>query len=151
VRLGRNEKVDLIARVPLFSQCSKRELEQIASVADEIDLNDGKELMREGKVGREFFVILEGTAEVTRDSETINTLGPGDFFGEIALISHGPRTATVTTTSPIRALVVTERSFHQLVDKSPEIQMKVLAAAVERLNPNFLRREAQPRSGQQER
>jgi CRP/FNR family transcriptional regulator, cyclic AMP receptor protein len=139
VRLGRNAKVDLISNVPLFSQCSKSELAQIASVADEIDLNEGKQLMREGATGREFFVLLEGTAEVTLEGETINTLGPGDFFGEIALISHGPRTATVTTTSPVRALVVTERSFHGLVDKSPQIQMKVLAAAVERLNPKFVK------------
>ncbi len=99
MRLGRNQKVDLIASVPLFAHCSKRELEQIASVADEIDLSEGKELMREGALGREFFVILEGSAEVTRGGEAINTLGPGDFFGEIALISHGPRTATVTATT----------------------------------------------------
>jgi CRP-like cAMP-binding protein len=135
--LGRNDKVDVIAKVPLFAQCSKRELEQIASLADEIDLAEGKELMREGATGREFFVILEGSAEVTSGGDAINTLGPGDFFGEISLISHGPRTATVTTTSPVRVLVITERSFHRLVDQSPEIQMKVLAAAVERLNPKF--------------
>jgi CRP-like cAMP-binding protein len=147
--LGRNDKVDLIAKVPLFSQCSKRELEQIASVADEIDLAEGKELMREGTSGREFFVILDGTAEVTRGGEPINTLGPGDFFGEISLISHGPRTATVATTSPVRALVITERSFHRLVDESPGIQMKVLAAAVERLNPKFrpgARRQSDPQA-----
>ena len=139
MRLGRNEKVDLISKVPLFARCSKKELEQIASVADEIDLAGGKQLMREGATGREFFVILEGSAEVAQAGETINTLGPGDFFGEIALISHGPRTATVTTTSPVRALVVTERSFHRLVDESPEIQLKVLGAAVERLNPKFVK------------
>lgn len=139
MRLGRNDKVDLISKVPLFARCSKKELEQIASVADEIDLAQGKELMREGATGREFFVILEGTAEVAQAGETINTLGAGDFFGEIALISHGPRTATVTTTSPVRALVVTERSFHRLVDESPEIQLKVLGAAVERLNPKFVK------------
>jgi CRP/FNR family cyclic AMP-dependent transcriptional regulator len=139
VRLGRNEKVELIAKVPMFARCSKKELEQIASVADEIDLNEGKELMREGAAGREFFVILEGTATVEQGGATVNTLGPGDFFGEIALISQGPRTATVTTTSPLRALVVTERSFHRLVEESPEIQMNVLGAAVERLNPKFVK------------
>jgi CRP-like cAMP-binding protein len=117
VRLGGNKKVDLIAKVPLFEQCSKRELEEVASIADEIDLDEGKALMREGDPGRE-------------------------FFGEIALISQGPRTATVTTTSPVRALVVTERSFKRLVEKSPEIERKVLAAAVDRLNPKF-RREVQ--------
>jgi CRP-like cAMP-binding protein len=142
VRLGGNKKVDLIAKVPLFEQCSKRELEEVASIADEIDLDEGKALMREGDPGREFFVVLEGTADVMQDGEKINSVGPGDFFGEIALISQGPRTATVTTTSPVRALVVTERSFKRLVEKSPEIERKVLAAAVDRLNPKF-RREVQ--------
>jgi CRP-like cAMP-binding protein len=131
----------LISKVPLFEHCSKRELEAIASVADEIDLADGKELMREGDPGREFFVILEGTAEVTQDGERINSLDAGDFFGEIALISEVPRTATVTATSPLRALVVTARSFNRLVEEVPEVQRHVLAAAVERMNPKF-RREA---------
>ena len=142
MRLGRNQKVDLIAKVPLFEQCSKGELEEIAAVADEIDLAEGKELMREGTPGREFFVILEGTADVTQDGNAINTLEAGDFFGEIALIADRPRTATVTTTSPMRALVVTARSFNRLVEKSPEIERKVLGATVDRLNPKF-RREAQ--------
>jgi CRP/FNR family transcriptional regulator, cyclic AMP receptor protein len=146
VRLGRSDsKVDLIGRVPLFEQCSKSELEQVASIADEIDLKEGKQLMREGEPGREFFVILEGTADVIQGGEKVNTLGAGDFFGEIALISHGPRTATVTTASPLRALVVTDRAFQQLVEKTPTIQAKVLAAAVDRLNPKF-RREARPQS-----
>jgi CRP/FNR family cyclic AMP-dependent transcriptional regulator len=145
MRLHRNQKVELIRKVPLFAQCSKRELEQIASIADEIDLAEGKQLMREGAPGREFFVILEGTADVSQQDALVNTLGSGDFFGEIALIHQGPRTATVTTTSPVRALVVTERSFRRLVEESPEIERKVLEAAVERLNPMF-RHAAQPQS-----
>jgi CRP/FNR family transcriptional regulator, cyclic AMP receptor protein len=145
MRLHRNQKVELIRKVPLFAQCSKRELEQIASIADEIDLAEGKQLMREGAPGREFFVILEGTADVSQQGALVNTLGGGDFFGEIALIHQGPRTATVTTTSPVRALVVTERSFRRLVEESPEIERKVLEAAVERLNPTF-RHAAQPQS-----
>ena len=87
MRLGSDKKVDLIKRVPLFEQCSKHELEQVASAADEIDLAEGKELMREGDRGREFFVILEGTADVTQGGEKINSLGPGDFFGEIGRAS----------------------------------------------------------------
>ena len=139
MRLGGNQKVNLIAKVPLFEQCSKKELEEVASVADEIDLGAGRALMTEGEPGREFFVILEGTADVTQGGEPVNSLESGDFFGEIALISQGPRTATVTTTSPVRALVVTDRSFRRLVEKSPEIERKVLAAAVDRLNPKFKR------------
>ena len=134
MRLRRNQKVDLIAHVPLFAQCSKGELEQIAAIADEIDLDEGKELTREGAAGREFFVLLDGSADVKQDDKTINTLGAGDFFGEIALISDRPRTATVVATSPVRALVVTDRAFRRLVDESPEIETKVMAAAAERLN-----------------
>lgn len=143
-----DQKVELIAKVPLFEHCSKRELEQIAGLADEIDLEQGRTLMREGEIGHEFFVLLEGEAEVKQAGELINTLGAGDFCGEIALISHGPRTATVTTATPTRALVVTERSFHRLVETSPELQMKVLEAAVERLNPKLVRRGARRRSAQ---
>ena len=95
-----DRKLDLIKHVPLFSHCSKQELKQIASVADEIDLPAGKVLTREGDRGREFFVLIEGTAEVQKDGEQIRTLGPGDFLGEIALVS---RTARRTgTTFPSR-------------------------------------------------
>ena len=99
--LGRNAKVDMIKGVPLFERCSKKNLAQVASIADEIDLPEGKVLTREGRTGHEFFVLLEGTADVTRNSKHIRTLGPGDFFGEIALVSRIPRTATVTTLSLI--------------------------------------------------
>jgi len=128
----------MIKRAPLFSACSKRELEQVAQIADEIDLREGKEMTREGSRGREFFVLLEGEAEVTKDGETINRLGPGDFFGEIALVSDSPRTATVTATSPVRTLVVTATSFKRLLDEQPEIQRKVLVQLAERLAPETL-------------
>jgi len=136
--LRRNEKVEVIKRVPLFAGCSKGELEQIAQIADEIDLAEGKEMTREGSRGREFFVLLEGEADVTKGGSSINKLGPGDFFGEIALISDSPRTATVTATSPVRALVITDRSFRRLLDEQPEIQRKVLMALAERLAPHHL-------------
>jgi CRP-like cAMP-binding protein len=136
--LRHNEKVDVIKRVPLFAGCSKRELEQIAQIADEIDLAEGKEMTREGSRGREFFVLLEGEADVTKGGSSINKLGPGDFFGEIALISDSPRTATVTATSPVRALVITDRSFRRLLDEQSEIQRKVLVALAERLAPDHL-------------
>jgi CRP/FNR family cyclic AMP-dependent transcriptional regulator len=136
--LRRNEKVEWIRHVPLFAQCSKRELAQIAGIADEIDLREGKVLIREGERGREFFVLLEGNAEVTKDGRRINTLGPGDFFGEIALVSQSPRTATVTATSSVHTLVITDRSFRRLLDDQPEIQRKVLLALAERLAPATL-------------
>ena len=136
--LRRNEKVELIKRVPLFAHCSKRELREVAQLADEIDLREGKEMTRQGSRGREFFVLLEGTANVTKNGRRINTLGTGDFFGEIALVSDTPRTATVTAMSPVRALVVTDRSFRRLLDEQPEIQRKVLVELAERLAPDHL-------------
>jgi CRP/FNR family cyclic AMP-dependent transcriptional regulator len=133
--LHRNEKVEMIKRAPLFWNCSKRELQQIAQIADEIDLREGKEMTRQGERGREFFVLLEGDADVIKDGRSINRLGSGDFFGEIALVSDTPRTATVTATSPVRALVITDRSFRRLMADQPEIQSKVLAALAARLAP----------------
>ena len=136
--LRRNQKVELIRKAPLFAHCSKRELERIAQIADEIDLGKGKEMTRQGSRGREFFVLLEGDADVDKDGRRINTLGPGDFFGEIALVSDTPRTATVTATSPVRALVITDRSFKRLLKDIPEIQSKVLSALAERLAPELV-------------
>src|SRR5438105_2854584 len=114
-----------MAKVPLFSRCSKAEIVRIAKIADEVDLSAGKMLTKEGARGREFFVLLEGTADVRNNSGLLAPLGPGDFFGEIALITDVPRTATVQTTSPVRALVITDRAFRELMRNSPEIQRKV--------------------------
>jgi cAMP-dependent protein kinase regulator len=138
VRLGRDAKTDLIKSVPLFSRCSRGQLAEIAAIADEIDLPEGKELMTQGDRGREFFILLDGAAEVTQDGERINELGPGDFFGEIALVWQAPRTATVTTTSPARALVITDRSFRGLLDHQPEIKQGVLEALAARLAPHTI-------------
>jgi CRP/FNR family transcriptional regulator, cyclic AMP receptor protein len=138
MQLGHNTKTDLIKSVPLFSSASKQELAQIASIADEIDFPEGKVLIREGDSGREFFVLIEGTAEVERGGRKVAAIGPGDFFGEIALISKTPRNATITTTSPVRALVITDRAFRQLLDRSPQIAVGVLSALAERLAPTTL-------------
>jgi CRP-like cAMP-binding protein len=138
MQLGHNSKIDLIKRVPLFAAASKAELAEIASIADEIDLPEGKSVIREGDSGREFIVIVEGTADVERGGRRIASLGPGDFAGEIALIAKMPRTATITTTSPVRALVITDRAFRQLLEHSPQIQVGVLTALAERLAPTSL-------------
>jgi CRP-like cAMP-binding protein len=132
----RNQKVELIREVPLFANLSKRELEEIARIADEIDFPDGRELIREGARGREFFVLLDGAVEVTQDGHRINQLGAGDFFGEIALVlPSSVRTATVTASTPVEALVVTGPDFRSLLQRSPKIELKVLKAAAERLSP----------------
>jgi CRP/FNR family transcriptional regulator, cyclic AMP receptor protein len=133
MRLGKSSKAAAIARVPLFSRCSKRQLTQIAQLADEIDLPARRTLTKEGARGREFFVILEGNAEVRRKGQLIASLRAGDFLGEIALVADVPRTATVTTTTSVRALVLSAREFRQLLRTSPEIQGKVLRAVAERV------------------
>jgi CRP-like cAMP-binding protein len=136
--LGGNQKIDLIRKVPLFARCSRAELKEIALLADEIDLHEGTEMTREGAPGREFFVLLDGTADVKKNRRRVNTLGPGDFFGEIALVSREPRTATVIATSPVRALVITDRSFRRLLDDAPKVQTKVMEAMAQRLAPETL-------------
>lgn len=138
MRLRKDAKTELLKRAPLFANCSKQELALISGIADEIDLKEGKELTRQGAPGREFFVLIEGTADVVKDGNRVNTLEGGDFFGEIALVHHAPRTATVVATSPVRALVVTERNFRRLLDQSPEIQRKVMVALADRLAPTTL-------------
>jgi CRP-like cAMP-binding protein len=130
--------MELIRKAPLFARCSRTEMKEIVKLADEIDLREGKEMTREGSPGREFFVLLEGNADVRKNSRKVNTLGPGDFFGEIALVSHAPRTATVIATSPVRALVITDRSFRRLLDDSPEVKTKVMEAMAMRLAPETL-------------
>ena len=138
MQLGHNSKIDLIKSVPLFASASKQGLAEIASIADEIDLPAGKVLIREGDAGREFFVLVDGTAEVERGGKQVASIGPGDFFGEIALVAKTPRNATITTTSPVRALVITDRAFRQLLDRSPQIAVSVLTALAERLAPTTL-------------
>src|SRR5919106_4576416 len=133
MRLHKNAKIDLIKRVPLFAQCSKQELAAVASVADEIDLRQGKELTTQGRPGREFVVLVEGEAEVRKNGRKLRTLSDGDFFGEIALVTKRPRTATVVAKTPVRVLVITDRSFQSLLERSPTIQVKVLQALADRL------------------
>jgi CRP/FNR family transcriptional regulator, cyclic AMP receptor protein len=132
MRFGKDVKTRLISGVPLFAQCSKGELQEIAAIADEIDIAEGKELTTEGSPGREFFVIIEGTASVAQDGDQINDLGSGDFFGEVALVKDTPRTATVTATSPVRALVITRQNFKRLIERQPDIERTVLKALVDR-------------------
>jgi CRP-like cAMP-binding protein len=134
VRLHKDAKTDLLKNVPLFAGCSRSELQRIASLADELDLGEGATLIREGERGREFIVIADGTVRVTRNGKEIRSLGAGDFIGEIALVADVPRTATVTATSPVRLLVVTDRAFRGLLEQMPSIAKKVLQSLGERLH-----------------
>jgi CRP/FNR family transcriptional regulator, cyclic AMP receptor protein len=137
VRLGKDGKVELIKKVPLFSKLSKKGLEEVAHIADELDLPQGKVMASEGDRGREFFVLLEGEADVTKGEKSINTMNAGDFFGEIALVTKMPRTASVTATTDVRVLVITERDFGSLLKHSSEVSRGVAEALAERMAPEL--------------
>jgi CRP/FNR family cyclic AMP-dependent transcriptional regulator len=120
--------------VPFFSTLSKRELSDVSQQVDEIDVAEGKTLAREGDIGHEFFVVADGTAEVKRGGTRVAELGPGDFFGEMALLGEDRRNATVTATSPMRLLVMTRQSFRALDRTMPSVHAKV-AEAIEARRP----------------
>ena len=136
--LRKNAKIELIKQVPLFSHCSKRELAAVAFEADELVLPEGRALTKQGARGSEFVVIVDGSADVTKNGRRINRLRSGDFLGEIALISGAPRTATVTTTSETHILVLTDRAFKRLTRDMPSIHASVLKALSERLQADAL-------------
>jgi CRP/FNR family cyclic AMP-dependent transcriptional regulator len=129
----RDAKLELLRRVPLFHGLGTRELRRVAAVADEIEIPAGRTLTAEGQPGREFVVLVDGDAEVRREGRRLNVLHRGDFLGEIALVSDQPRTATVTTTSPARILLLTARDFRALMRELPAIRRRVLATAALRL------------------
>ena len=131
--LDRDSKAEAISHVPLFERLSRGELARIAQLADEVDLPAGKTLIKEGQRGREFFVLLEGSADVRSNTRLLPPMRAGDFFGEIALVTDHPRTATVTTVTPVRALVIIDRAFRELLRTNPEMQRKVLEAVASRL------------------
>jgi CRP-like cAMP-binding protein len=122
-----------LERVPLFAGLSHREREQVARWADEIDIPSEKHLLHEGRLPHEFFVILDGEVEVTHDGEHLATLTQGDFFGEIALIEHGRRTASVTTSSPVTLAVMSGPSFDAMRHEMPQVAERINAAIRERL------------------
>jgi len=130
VGLRKNAKIELIKNVPLFSRCSKKELAAVAAEADELVLPEGRALATQGARGGEFVIIVDGSADVSKNGRRINRLRSGDFLGEIALISGAPRTATVTTTSETRILVLTDRGFRRLTGEMPSIQASVASAPI---------------------
>jgi CRP-like cAMP-binding protein len=122
-------KLQLISRVPLFQGLSKQELAQVGALADEVDLPAGRALTAEGAAGKEFVILVDGIADVTQDGEVVNRLGPGDFLGEIALVTGEPRTATVTTRSPAKLLVMNAAAFRSLLHDAPSLRRRVVATA----------------------
>jgi CRP-like cAMP-binding protein len=117
--------------LPLFQSLGKRELERIGSVADEVDVSEGKTLLHQGDFAHEFMVVLEGEAEVLRDSERVGELGPGDFLGEAAALDRGQRNATVVAKSPMLVVVMTDRDLRHIARDMPglETQLREVARA----------------------
>lgn len=126
-------KAEMLRGVPLFARCKGPSIALIERLTDEIDVPDGRVLMRQGDLGQEFFLILEGRVRIERDGRALATLGPGDHLGEIALVEEGRRTATATAEGPAKLLVIDHRGFNSLMDSSAEIRSAILAELASRV------------------
>jgi CRP-like cAMP-binding protein len=126
-------KVAALAKAPLFEDLSKKELTQLARVSEDLEIPEGAPLTKEGEIGHEFFVILEGETLVKRKGKSLGTRGAGDFIGEIALLEEIPRTATVTAKTPLRVFVLTSKDFRHLLEENPNVERKVLKALAKRV------------------
>ena len=131
--MARDAYLEHLAKVRLFSSCSDRDLQKIAKASDEVSIDAGRVLVEQGTTGRECYVILEGSASVERNGVKVTTLGPGDPFGELALLDGGPRTATVTAETPMRVLVLGQREFAGVLDEVPGLAHKVMASLARRI------------------
>ncbi len=125
---SQDSKVQALRSAPLFEGLSRKELVQLARMTEDLEVPAGKVLCKEGELGQEFFVIVDGNAEVTRQGKRVATRGGGEFVGEIALLEETPRMATVTARTPLRLFVLTRKDFRQLVRENPSVERKVLRA-----------------------
>jgi CRP/FNR family transcriptional regulator, cyclic AMP receptor protein len=132
-RPGTDAKIRLLSGVALFTPCAKHELKRIAALVDEVEAPEGKTLAKEGETGSEFFVVVNGTATARRNGRKVATIGPGSFFGELALLDQGPRAATVTADTDMQLLVLSSRAFFSLLDKNPSVSRRILQGMAERL------------------
>jgi CRP-like cAMP-binding protein len=131
--MARDSKVDHLSNVRLFSALTKKELTTVGRASDEVAANPGEVLVNEGSIGHEFFLILDGTATVRRNGRKIATLGPGQYFGELAVLDRAPRNATVVADGPMKLLVLGQREFSALLDTVPGVAHKLLRSMAERL------------------
>ena len=125
--------LDALASVPLFAACSRKELQQVAKQGEHRTVPPGTVLVSEGSMGAEFFVILSGTAKVSRRGRKVATLGPGAAFGELALLDKAPRNATVTAETPMELVVLGQREFGGVIDEVPGVARKLLTGMARRL------------------
>ena len=132
-RLRRDAFIDHLAEVPLFSALSKKDLQLVARRAEDVKVDAGKVLVTEGSAGAEFFIIVDGKARVTSRGRKVAELGPGRFFGELALLDRAPRNATVVADTSMELLVLGQREFAALIDEVPGLAHKLLAGLARRL------------------
>lgn len=125
--------VDLLARVPLFTRLSRRQLRRLAEHADVVSFREGEFVVRQDQAGGTFYVILEGEAKVLRSGRTVNRLEPGDFFGEISLLDGGPRTADVLAATPLSTIRIFKKAFDRMVAEEPSVAATILAVVAGRL------------------
>ena len=130
---SQDTKVEALKRAPLFEGLSRKELTQLARVSEDMEIPAGTALCKEGEIGHEFFVIVDGKVEITRKGRKVAMRGSGEFVGEIALLEQTPRTATVTAKTPLRVFVLTDRDFRSLLDESPSVERKVLRTLARRV------------------
>jgi CRP/FNR family cyclic AMP-dependent transcriptional regulator len=130
---SQDTKVQALKRAPLFEDLSRKELSQLARVSEDVEVDAGTVLCKEGDVGHEFFVIVDGKVKIARKGRRVSTRSGGDFVGEIALIEDVPRTATVTAETPVRLFVLTRKDFRHLLDEQPNVERKVMRVLARRL------------------
>ena len=135
----KDEKLDQLGRMWLFSACSKRDLQVIGRASDEVDVPAGKVLTEEGRQGHEFYLILDGQAAVRRKGKKVATLGAGQYFGELSLLDKGPRSATVVADTDMRLLVLGQREFNGTLDEVPGLAHKLLRTMASRLRESDAR------------
>jgi CRP-like cAMP-binding protein len=121
-----------VKSTPLFSTATKRQQERIAGLADEVEVPAGTRLTVQGGYAREFFVIADGRATVTKDGASVALLGPGQFFGELGLLEGPGRNATVVATTPMRLFVVGAREFGALLHTAPSVAKQISEAVGDR-------------------
>ncbi len=138
--MARDKKLEHLAQVRLFSALTKKELTVIGQACDEVDVTAGTDVVSEGTAGHEFYLILDGSATVKRRGRKVATLGPSQYFGELAILDKGVRTATVTADTPMTLLVIGQREFSAVLDEVPALAHKLLSTMAARL------READERS-----
>jgi CRP-like cAMP-binding protein len=132
-RKERDHKIDILSELSLFAACTREELSELAQLFDEIERPSGTVLVREGDPGKEFYVLVSGVAAATIGGAVVSTLGAGSFFGEMSLLEHAPRSATVTAETDVELLVADARSFNALVDRAPSVGVRMMKLMSERL------------------